>query len=176
MQDDLTWSAEAAAVLEKKQARAALRRGYFGLSLRLALCALSLFLLFSQLFLLHRAADASLSPAIQHGDLLLALRPARSFPAGSVILYREDGVRRLARVAAREGDRITLESGSLLVNGTRQTGVLLQDLGVLASDFFVPSGCVLATFQDAAAQQRAVLIDVQQIDGTVFSLLRRRGL
>ena len=163
--------------------RAALRAGYLRFLLRLAGIALVGLVLFTKVFLITQAHGQDMFPAVKDGDLLLAFRLEKEHSKNDVVVYTCDGKRSVGRIAAREGDVVTLdESGAVLVNGTVQTGEILYPTfaeGELTYPYRVPSGSVflLGDHRNAACDSRAQgAIPLGDVEGKVITILRRRGL
>ena len=165
---------------ETQKERAELKKGYLLLLLRLALIALIALLIFTKVFLITRVTGNEMFPALKDGDLLLAFRPQRSYGKNDVVIYTRDGERAIGRIAAVEGDVVMSdESGTLLVNGTEQSGERVYPGDALTYPYRVPQGSVflLADRESTAHDSREIgAIGVEKIEGRVITLLRRRGL
>lgn len=79
-------------------------------------------LVFTLVFNALRVSDASMEPSLKQGDVLLISRLSQVFftPArGDVFAFRqeEDGEIYLARVLALPGERVSVSSGKLYING-----------------------------------------------------------
>ena len=96
------------------------------LFLRLFLLLVVGWLLATQVFLFTQVKGNSMFPALKDGDLAIGFRLQQSYQKGDVVLYERDGDLWVGRVAARPGDYVTIqEDGTLLVNGTVQSGEIL---------------------------------------------------
>ena len=115
-----------AEVIARRRDAIALRRGYWSLLWRIIVIAAVCWLMFTQVFLLTQAQGNGMFPAVKDGDLVIAFRLQGAYAKDDVVVYTVDGQRRVGRVVARETDVITLDdSGTLLVNGTVQSGEIL---------------------------------------------------
>ena len=157
--------------------------GYLRLLLRLAVLALICFLIFTQVFLITRAEGNEMFPAIKDGDLIIAFRMQREYIKNDIAVCTPEGRKYIGRIAAIEHDTVTLdESGTLLVNGTPQSGEAFYQTYAkdgITYPFTVPDGCVfiLGDNRPAAHDSRELgAVSTQDIEGKVITLLRRRGL
>ena len=113
-------------MLRRKQKERILRRKRLRWIRGLCLLAAAVWILFSQVLLLCRNRELGMFPTAEYGDLVLADRLCGEYGKGDMVLYRLEGQLRLGRIAASEGDVVTMgSSGSLLVNGSIQTGRIL---------------------------------------------------
>ena len=171
---------------EDRAAEAAkLRKGYLELARRVVLVAAMFWLLFGVVFMLARVQGNEMFPAVKDGDLVLAYRLQQSCTKNDVVVYQADGVTHVGRVLALAGDVVNItEDGTLLVNGTTQSGEILYptypaSAAGLSYPYTVPEGSVfiLADYRTNAADSRNFgAIPMRDVKGTVLALLRRRGL
>ena len=159
------------------------RRGYAALGLRLACTALALWLVFSQVFLLHRCQGQGMFPAVKDGDLVLAYRLHRDYGKGDVVAYRREGKLYLGRIAAMGTDVVMMgSSGSLTVNGNPQNGEILYPTYARENTLYplcVQEGTVfvLGDYRTQTQDSRDFdPIPLDDIQGKVITLVRRRGL
>lgn len=159
------------------------RRGYAALGLRLCLMALALWLVFSQVFLLHRNQGLGMFPAVKDGDLILAYRLQQTYGKGDVVVYRAGGQRYLGRIAAGGTDVVMMDdSGSLTVNGSPQNGEILYPTFARENAVYplrVQEGMVfvLGDYRTQTQDSRDFgPIPLDDIQGKVITLIRRRGL
>lgn len=158
-------------------------RGYAALALRLSLLSLAVWLVFSQVFLLHRTQGLGMFPAVKDGDLVLAYRLQKSYAKGDVVLYRAAGQLHLGRVAAGGTDVVMMDdSGSLTVNGNPQNGEILYPTFARENTSYpirVQEGMVfvLGDYRTQTQDSRDFgPIPLDDIQGKVITLVRRRGL
>lgn len=122
-------------------------------------------------------------PALKDGDLVIAFQLQREYAKNDVVVYRADGEERIGRVAARAADVVTLdETGTLLVNGTVQSGEILYPTYAkegITYPYTVPEGTmfVLGDYRTQAEDSRDLgAISMKDVEGKVITILRRRGL
>ena len=171
---------------EDRAAEAAkLRKGYLQLAQRVVLVGAMFWVLFGVVFMLARVQGNEMFPAVKDGDLVLAYRLQQSCTKNDVVIYQADGVTHVGRVLALAGDVVNItEDGTLLVNGTTQSGEILYptypaSAAGLSYPYTVPEGSVfiLADYRTNAADSRNFgAIPMRDVKGTVLALLRRRGL
>ena len=110
-------------IIRRRRREAETRNGYIQLLARIILVIVCGGLLFTQGFLLMRAPDNGMFPAIKGGDLLIGFRLQRNFLKNDVVVYKANGKLQVGRILGQETDVITIDdTGQLLVNGTPQTG------------------------------------------------------
>lgn len=159
------------------------RTGYVSLLLRGVLIFLALWMLFTQVFLVTQAPDNDMFPAIKGGDLLIGFRLQGDYVKDDVVVYELGGETRVGRVMGRATDVITLnESGTLLVNGTPQSGEILYPTYAkegIEYPFKVPDDCVfvLGDYRTQAEDSRDFgCIPLENVKAKVITILRRRKI
>jgi len=172
-----------AAVAQKRRLTLLTRRGYGSLCLQIAAIAVTLALVFGQVFLLHRNQGLEMYPAVRDGDLVMAYRLHRAYGKGDLIVYRLDGDLRLGRIAAMGTDVIMIDgSGSLTVNGSPRNGEILYptyERDTITYPLRVQEGTafVLGDYRTQSRDSRDFgPIPMDDIQGKVIFLVRRRGL
>lgn len=122
-------------------------------------------------------------PALKDGDLVFAFRLQQEYAKKDVVVYEVDGQEYIGRIAARGTDVVTLDdSGTLLVNGTVQSGEILYPTyaeGELEYPYVVPEGYVfvLGDYRTQTTDSRTLgAIPMGDVKGKVITILRRRGL
>ena len=164
---------------------AKLRKGYLALAQRVVLVAAMFWVLFGVVFMLARVQGNEMFPAVKDGDLVLAYRLQQSCTKNDVVVYQADGITHIGRVLATGGDVVNItEDGTLMVNGTTQSGEILYPTypdaaAGLSYPYKVPDGSVfiLADYRTNAADSRNFgAVPMRDVKGTVQALLRRRGL
>jgi signal peptidase I len=170
-------------IIRKRRNKAAMREETINLLLRIVFLIIIGYLIFSQVFLLARVKGNEMFPALKDGDLIVGFRLQKSYEKNDIVSYKVDGVRKLGRYMAREKDVITMdESGTLRINGTIQSGEILYP--TYAKDgidypYQVPEDHVfiLGDYRTQTLDSRDYgSIPVDDIEGKVITLLRRRGL
>ena len=86
-------------IIRRRRREAETRNGYIQLLARIILVIVCGGLLFTQGFLLMRAPDNGMFPAIKGGDLLIGFRLQRNFLKNDVVVYKANG--KLPRVFRR---------------------------------------------------------------------------
>ena len=159
------------------------RQGWISLLERVVVLVLVFWVLFSQVFLITQISGNTMFPAIKDGDLIIGFRLQREYAKNDVILYTMDGTIRIGRIVARQTDVVTLDDGgSLLVNGTTQSGEILYPTYAkegLTYPYTVPEGhvFVLGDYRTQTEDSRDFgPIPMENVKGKVITILRRRGL
>lgn len=140
-------------------------------------------LLATQVFLFTQVKGNSMFPALKDGDLAIGFRLEKLYQKGDVVIYQCNGVLQAGRVAARAGDFVTIqEDGSLLVNGTIQTGEILYPTypkETLTYPYQVPEDTlfILGDYRTQSEDSRDFgPVPLENVKAKVITILRRRGL
>lgn len=170
-------------IIQNRRRQLLICRGYAALGLRVCVLVLGVWILFSQVFLLHRVSGQGMFPAIKNGDLVLAYRLHTDYDKGDVVVYRQEDALSLGRVVAGQADVVMMDdSGDLQINGTT------QDSGILYPTYAREDGIypmwiqegtvyVLGDYRTRTRDSRDFgPIPVDDILGKVITILRRRGL
>lgn len=172
-----------AQVIRRRRNDLATRKGYLSLLARVVLLAVAGYLIVTKVFLFAQATGSGMFPAVKDGDLMIAFRLQSEYAKNDVIVYDYAGKQCVGRIAAREGDVVSIdEAGSLYVNGTQQSGEILYPTypkGAVTYPLTVPSGCVfvLGDYRTISEDSRdRGPIPMTQVEGKVITILRRRGL
>lgn len=135
------------------------------------------------MFLVTQAPDNDMFPAIKDGDLLIGFRLQGDYVKDDVVVYELGGETRVGRVMGRATDVITLnDSGTLLVNGTSQSGEILYPTYAkegIEYPFKVPEDCVfvLGDYRTQAEDSRDFgCIPLENVKAKVITILRRRTI
>ena len=156
-------------IIRRRRREAETRNGYIQLLARIILVIVCGGLLFTQGFLLMRAPDNGMFPAIKGGDLLIGFRLQRNFLKNDVVVYKANGKLQVGRILGQETDVITIDdTGQLLVNGTPQK-----------YPYRVPKGCVflLGDYRTQTKDSRDYgPIKMEDVKAKVITVLRRREL
>ena len=151
--------------------------------IRIVLLAAAGWLLLTQVFLITQVSGNGMFPALKDGDLVFAFRLQQEYAKKDVVVYEVDGQEYIGRIAARGTDVVTLDdSGTLLVNGTVQSGEILYPTyaeGELEYPYVVPEGCVfvLGDYRTQTVDSRTLgAVPMGDVRGKVITILRRRGL
>lgn len=172
-----------AAQAEKQRRKKEIRRGYISLLIRLVLLVAAGWLLLTQVFLITQVSGNGMFPALKDGDLVFAFRLQQEYAKNDVVVYEVNGEEHIGRIAARGTDVVTLDdSGTLLVNGTAQSGEILYPTyaeGDLEYPYAVPEEhlFVLGDYRTQTMDSRMLgAISMSDVKGKVITILRRRGL
>lgn len=155
------------------------------LLMRLLLIAAVCFCFFRFLFMIAQVKGMDMFPAVKDGDLAVVFRMQREYAKNDVIAYRTETGLKFGRIVARASDNVVIdESGSLTVNGTTQTGEILyptypEEDGAPTYPYKVPENCVfvLGDYRTRSNDSRLYgAVPLEQVEGKVITILRRRGL
>lgn len=170
-------------IIKKRRRNLEIKKEYIRLLARIAILTAIAWILCSQVFLVCQAPDNDMFPAVKNGDLLIGFRLQKNFLKNDVVVYEINGEMRAGRILGRETDVITMdESGTLLVNGTAQSGEILFPTyakEALEYPYTVPKGCVfiLGDYRTQAEDSRDFgCIRVKDVKAKVITILRRRVL
>ncbi len=167
----------------RKEEGKMLLHDFLRLLLRLAVIAAAVLLLFGRVFLLCQMKGTDMFPSVKDGDLLLAYRMHKDYRKNDVVIYKAEGIRRVGRIVAREGDRVLItKDGYLRVNGTVQRGEILYPTESRSGEeeiYTVPrkSVFILGDYRTEARDSRDFgPVAVKQVEGKLITVLRRRGI
>lgn len=170
-------------LIQKRRNHALNRQGWISLLLRLMFFVLLGWLLLTQVFFITRVSGNGMFPAVKDGDLLIGFRILREYREDDVIVYTIGNQTHVGRVVAGSADVVSLdESGTLLVNGTAQSGEIVYPTYSkegLDYPYTVPdeSVFVLGDYRTQTEDSRDFgSIPVEDIQGRVITIFRRRGL
>lgn len=159
------------------------RQGYIRLLFRVLLLILAGWILLTQVFLVTQISGNAMFPAVKDGDLAIAFRIQQEYSKDDVVIYTVDGESHIGRVVARATDVVTLDdSGTLLVNGTAQSGEILYPTYAkegLEYPYRVPEGQVfiLGDYRTQSEDSRDFgPIPLENVQGKLITILRRRSL
>lgn len=173
----------AADIITERRNRALERQGWISLLLQILVLILTGWVLLTRVFLITQASGNGMFPAVKDGDLIIGFRLQQKYAKNDVIVYTVDGENHIGRIAARQTDVVTLdESGTLLVNGTVQGGEILYPTYAkdgLIYPYTVPEDhvFVLGDYRTQTEDSRDIgPIPMENVEGKVITILRRRGL
>lgn len=123
-------------------------------------------------------------PHIRDGDVLIYYRLQREYHIGDVATFKRDGRRYTGRLVAQGGDTVDItEDGQLLVNGSVQDEEIFYPTetadGGVEFPCKIPEGSVflLCDFRTNGIDSRSYgPVDIEELDGKVMTILRRRGI
>ena len=170
-------------VAQRRRQTLMTRRGYVSLLLRMCICVLAIWLIFSNVFLLTQCKGRDMFPAMEDGDLVFAYRLHKDYKIGDVVIYSREGENHFGRIVALENDTVMMsDTGSLIVNGTARTGEIMYPTYAKEGTvypFVVPEGraYVLGDYRTQAKDSRDFgPIPIEYIEGKVLAIVRRRGV
>lgn len=159
------------------------RQGYASLLRRVLFLALAGWVLFTHVFLITQVSGNEMFPAVKDGDLIIGFRLQQEYSKNDVVAYTENGKTHIGRIVARATDVVTLDdSGTLLVNGTAQSGEILYPTYAkegITYPYKVPEGqaFILGDYRTQTEDSRDFgSIPLENVQGKVITILRRRGL
>lgn len=170
-------------VITSRKNRVLDRQGYFSLLRRVLFLILAGWILLSSVFLITQASGNDMFPSVKDGDLIIGFRLQKEYAKNDVVAYFADGRPHIGRIAAQGGDVVTMDdSGTLLVNGTVQSGEIMYPTYAkegIEYPYQVPEGHVfiLGDYRTQAEDSRDFgSIPLENVEGKVITILRRRGL
>ena len=170
-------------IISKRRNKAVLVEGYISLLIRIILITIIGYLIFTQVFIVSRAVGNEMFPAVKDGDLVIGFRLQQYYEKNDVITYKIDGVSKVGRYIGQGNDVISMDdTGTLLVNGSVQSGDIMyptyaregmeNPYRVSADHVFI-----LGDYRTQAEDSRDFgAIEMEDIEGKVITILRRRGL
>ena len=149
---------------------------------RVIAAAAVIWLMLNFVFGFMRLGGVTMSPALQDGDLLLYYRLAGGYESGDIVVYSEQDVLYVGRIAAMPSEEVLItEEGTLVINGYYQADTdntpYAQGSGAgsaitLAEDEYY----ILLEDRTATLDSRSFgAIKRSDIKGKLITLLRRRG-
>lgn len=170
-------------VIRQRRLNAETRAGYIDLFIRIIMLIIAGYILLGHVFLITQAKGNGMFPAVKDGDLIIGFRLQREYAKNDVVIYSVDGKTGIGRIAAREEDVVTLdESGTLYVNGTVQSGEILYPTYAkdgLEYPYRVPENAafLLGDYRTQTEDSRDFgAVSMENVEGKVITILRRRGL
>lgn len=170
-------------IITKRRNRVLDRQGWISLLFRILFLTVIGWVLFSHVFLITQTTGNDMFPAVKDGDLIIAFRLQQEYAKDDVVVYKVDGETHVGRIVARATDVVTLDdSGTLLVNGTTQSGEIMYPTYAkegLSYPYAVPEGHVfiLGDYRTQTEDSRDYgPIPMEDVEGKVITILRRRGL
>ena len=176
-------AATAADVIRARRIALNTREGYINLFFRIAVLALTAYVIFTQVFLITQNKGQGMFPAIKDGDLIIGYRLQQEYAKNDVVVYEVNDEQRVGRIIGRPTDVVNMnDSGSLQVNGTTQAGEILYPTYAkegIEYPYRVPEGQVfiMGDYRTNVEDSRDHgSVDLKDVKGKVITILRRRGL
>lgn len=176
-------AATAAEVIRARRIALNTKAGYVSLLERIVVLAIAAYVIFTQVFLITQNHGLGMFPALKDGDLVIAYRLQQEYAKNDVVVYTVNGVRKVGRIAANGTDVVVFdESGTFRVNGTAQNGDIMYPTYAkenLEYPYRVPENevFILGDYRTQTTDSRDFgSISMEQVEGKVITILRRRGL
>jgi signal peptidase I len=128
--------------------------------------------------------DQTMYPSMRDGDLVLYYRLDTDYGIGDIVTFVREDIRHYGRITALAGDTVDMsEEGDLLINGNVQAEDILYPTykteAVTGFPYTVPEGhCfLLGDMRTGAMDSRDYGgVAFKEIDGKIFTVIKRRGL
>lgn len=173
----------AAQIIRRRRADLETSAGYRSLFWKVVLIAAAGYILFTQVFLVTQVSGNGMFPAMKDGDLMIVFRMQQDYAKNDVIVLNAEGKRQIGRIIARETDVVMLDdTGTLTVNGTVQGGEILYPSYAkegIEYPYRVPDGhvFVMGDYRTQTTDSRDWgAVPMEQVEGKVITILRRRGV
>lgn len=151
--------------------------------MRILVIAVAGYVFFTQVFLITQVSGMNMFPALKDGDLAIIFRMQQEYVKNDVVAYETPDGLSYGRIVAREGDTVYMDdTGVWQVNGTTQSGEIVYPTYALEGveyPFTVPQNCVfvMGDYRTKATDSRIYgAINLDDVNGKVITILRRRGL
>lgn len=167
-----------------KSAAAELVQDILALTVKLAVLFAVFWLMFHYIFGVQRYLSSNMTPAMRDGDLVLFFRMDQSYSAGDIAVFSYEGRPLMARVVAVAGDTVDFDEIGMLVNGAH-----VQEEDIYSETTMFEEGVtfpvmvgdnqlfVLGDNRPHATDSRVFgCVDIDDVEGKVIGLLRRRNL
>jgi signal peptidase I len=127
---------------------------------------------------------SSMSPYITDGNLLIYYRLDKDYVIGDVVLVKQDNNYNIYRISGTNGDKISIEDGTLLINGFREEIQGFYDTEI-PEDSKVTYPCVIGENEyfvtndfrlDLNDSRSFGVINKKDIVGRVIAKLQIRGI
>lgn len=171
--------------ITKRRNKALDRQGYISLLGRILMLGLIAYLLLTQVFVIAQANGNDMFPAVKDGDVMFGYRLEQDYMKDDVVIYERDGQLHCGRVVAKGNDVVSIdEDGTVMVNGTTQSGEIMYPTYInedssITYPYTVSENCVfiLGDYRTKAEDSRYFgEISLNDVEGKVITILRRRGL
>ena len=154
------------------------------LLIKIGAIVVAFLLLFTFMFGLYRNTDASMTPSVKDGDLVMYYRMDKQYVAQDTLIVEFEGKRQVRRVVATAGDVVDITENGLIINGAIQQELEIYTRTERYVDgvelpLTVPEGhvFVLGDSRENATDSRVYgAVDVNDTLGKVITILRRRNI
>lgn len=154
------------------------------LAMKLAVIFAMFWLVFHYIFGVQRYMSTNMTPALRDGDLVLYFRMEKQYHADDIAVFSYQGRSLMARVIAVEGDTVDFDAAGMLLNGSH-----VQEENIYSETTMFEEGVtfpvqvgrnqifVLGDNRSHATDSRIFgCVDLDDVEGKVIGLLRRRNL
>ena len=186
---ELQYFENAGKIIRKRQQRLKNREDFIELIRRIFFVALAVIAVFYYFISVTRVSGNAMYPSVKDGDIVIGYIMQNTFERDDIIVYRiNEDDSRIGRILCAGEDVIHInEDGFLFVNGTRQTGIVMERSWFKDIDEFpyvVPANYVLVSAdvltdssyektEDYSSYVR--LLKKTDIKAKTISIIRRRG-
>ncbi len=146
--------------------------------------SIAFLLLFTFMFGAYRNADASMSPSVKDGDLVIFYRLDKNYVAQDTLVLKFEGKMQVRRVIATAGDTVDINENGLVINGAPQ-----QETAIHEPTYRYDSGVefpitlkegqvfVLGDSRVNVTDSRIYgAVEIKDTLGKVMTILRRRNI
>lgn len=160
-----------------------LKNAYKDLLIRTIVLLVVFYVTFGHVFIVNQVKGMDMFPAVKDGDLYIGFRLHSKYQKNDVIVYENNGVKRIGRIVASQNDVVTIEeNGILRVNGTPQSGEIIYptyQTDNLEYPYKVPEGhfFILGDFRTQSLDSRDLgAILKNNVKAKIITILRRQGI
>lgn len=169
---------------EKDKKRKEALQNIKSLGINIGATALVLWLCLTFVFGIYIQTGEDMYPRVRDGDLVLFYRMDKEYDIDDVLTFTADETRYTARYVAMAGDVIDItDEGQLVINGNIQQEEIYYATFQMESSieypYTVPENCVflLGDFRTNAVDSRIYgAVSIDNIDGKIITIIRRRGI
>lgn len=169
---------------QRKDEKTTAIRDILAFVIKLAVILLLFWILFGFVFGLAVKKGEDMYPRIRDGDLMVYYRLQQEYHIGDVVTFSRDGTRRTSRIVAQSGDTVDInEEGQLLVNGSIQEEEIFYPTEKVGEEVSLPCELkegevfLLSDFRTNGMDSRQYgPVIIEDLDGKVITILRRRGI
>ena len=152
--------------------------------IKLAAIVLAGWVMFGLVFGVAVMEGEDMYPRILDGDLMLYYRLQQEYYIGDVVTFTQNGRRYTGRIVAQGGDTVNISrEGALLVNGDVRSEEIFYPTEAVEGAIDLPctlsegSVFLLCDFRINGLDSRSYgPVELDTLDGKIFTLLRRRGI
>lgn len=180
---------EARKIIRKRQQRLKNREDIFALIRRILLVTAVSLAVFYYFISVTRVSGNAMYPSVKDGDVVIGYMMQENFERDDIIVYEtEEGQTRIGRILCAGNDVIHIdEDGFLYVNGTRQTGIVMDRNWFKSIDRFpyaIPANYVLVSadvLTDSSYEKTedytsyVRILNKEDIKSKIITIVRRRG-